>query len=83
MPATVNGTVAAVEFYAGSTLIGSDTSAPYSMSWNNVPAGTYSLTAVARDSAARNNAAPALHGDCVRRWRAARGWTAARIGAPA
>ena len=46
-----NGTVTVVEFYAGTTMIGSNTTAPYSMSWNSVPAGTYALTAVARDNA--------------------------------
>jgi regulation of enolase protein 1 (concanavalin A-like superfamily) len=44
-----DGTIAAVDFFAGTTLIGSDASSPYSVTWNNVPAGTYSLTAVARD----------------------------------
>jgi predicted phage tail protein len=39
-----------VDFYQGTTLIGSDTTSPYSISWNNVPAGTYSLTARAFDS---------------------------------
>ena len=38
-----NGTVTVVEFYNGTTMIGSDTTAPYSMSWNNVAAGTYAL----------------------------------------
>lgn len=37
--------VSKVEFYSGSTLIGTVTSAPYSMNWANVPAGSYSLTA--------------------------------------
>jgi chitinase len=40
-----------VDFYAGAVLIGSDTTSPYSMSWSNVAAGTYALTAVARDNA--------------------------------
>ena len=40
-----------VEFYAGSTRLGSDSSAPYSFSWSGVAAGTYTLTAVARDAA--------------------------------
>lgn len=44
-----DGSVAAVDFYAGTTLVGSDTSSPYSVAWNGVAAGTYSLTAVARD----------------------------------
>ena len=44
-----DGTVARVDFYQGATLIGSDTTSPYSISWSNVPAGTYSLTARATD----------------------------------
>jgi hypothetical protein len=46
-----DGTIAGVDFYAGTTLIGSDTSTPYSVTWNNVPAGSYQVTAVARDNA--------------------------------
>jgi len=46
----VAGTVTNVSFYNGDTLIGSDTSAPYSMVWTNVPAGQYGLTAKATDS---------------------------------
>jgi hypothetical protein len=45
-----DGSVTQVEFYQGSTLIGSDATSPYSVTWNNVPTGTYSLTAVARDN---------------------------------
>ena len=45
-----DGTIARVDFYQGSVLLGSDSSSPYSVSWNNVIAGSYSLTAVARDS---------------------------------
>ena len=45
-----DGTVTTVEFYAGTTFGGSDTTSPYSVTWSNVPAGTYSLTAVARDN---------------------------------
>jgi hypothetical protein len=44
-----DGTVARVEFYRGSTLIGSDTTSPYSATWSNASAGTYSLTARAVD----------------------------------
>ena len=40
-----------VEFYAGSTRIGSDSTAPYTFSWSDVAAGTYTLTAVATDAA--------------------------------
>jgi regulation of enolase protein 1 (concanavalin A-like superfamily) len=39
-----------VDFYAGTTLLNSDTTAPYSYSWSSVPAGTYALTAVATDA---------------------------------
>ena len=46
-----DGTVARVDFFANSTLLVSDTSSPYSFSWTNVPAGSYSLTAVATDNA--------------------------------
>lgn len=45
-----DGTVSKVEFYVGSTLVGSDTSAPYSFTWTNVVAGNYGITAVARDN---------------------------------
>jgi Bacterial Ig domain len=44
-----DGSIAKVEFYSGTTLIGTDTSAPYSFTWSSVVAGTYSLTAVAYD----------------------------------
>jgi hypothetical protein len=45
-----NGTVTRVEFLAGTTLLGSDTTAPYSFNWTNVAAGSYSLTARAFDN---------------------------------
>jgi regulation of enolase protein 1 (concanavalin A-like superfamily) len=46
-----NGSVARVEFYRGSTLIATDTTSPYTITWSNVAASTYSLTAVAVDNA--------------------------------
>jgi chitinase len=46
-----DGTVTRVEFRDGATVIGSDTSAPYSFTWKNVPSGTHSLTARATDNA--------------------------------
>ena len=45
-----DGTIAKVDFYAGSTLVGTDATSPYSISWNNVPAASYSLTARATDT---------------------------------
>lgn len=45
-----NGTVTKVDFYNGATFLGSDNTAAYSYAWTNVPAGTYTLTAVATDN---------------------------------
>jgi len=49
-----------VEFYNGATLLGTDTAAPYSLTWSSVPAGTYSLTAVAYDGAGLNTRSAAV-----------------------
>ena len=62
-PATINlaatasdpeGQLARVEFFSGTTLLGTDTTSPYAFTWSNVAAGTYSLRAVAYDSAGAN-----------------------------
>jgi Bacterial Ig domain len=45
----IDPTVSRVDFYAGTTLIGSSTTAPYSVTWSNVLAGNYSLTAKTTD----------------------------------
>jgi hypothetical protein len=42
-----------VEFFAGSVRVGVDTSAPYSVTWPNVPGGSYSLTAKMTDGKGR------------------------------
>lgn len=56
-----NGTtITKVDFYQGATLIGSDTTAPYSLAWNNVPAGSYSLTAKATDSRNKSTTSAAV-----------------------
>ncbi|WP_264531539.1 Ig-like domain-containing protein [Flavobacterium sp. N502540] len=58
-PATINlnatasvssGTISKVEFYNGTTLLGTSLSSPYSYSWNVVASGNYDLTAVAYDN---------------------------------
>jgi chitinase len=58
-PATVNiqaaasdsdGVIRRVVFYQGSTQLGVDSVAPYTWTWSNVAAGTYSLTARATDN---------------------------------
>ncbi|MFC3684708.1 Ig-like domain-containing protein, partial [Hydrogenophaga luteola] len=45
-----NGTIASVRFYRGTTLLATDTTAPYSYNWTNVAPGTYSITAQATDN---------------------------------
>ncbi|MBC8121537.1 MAG: hypothetical protein H7Y22_06840 [Gemmatimonadaceae bacterium] len=45
-----DGSVSKVEFYAGSTKLGEDSTSPYSYTWQNVPEGSYSLTAMATDN---------------------------------
>jgi GH35 family endo-1,4-beta-xylanase len=45
-----DGTVASVKFYNGSTLLTTVTNAPYTYTWSNVAAGTYTITAVATDN---------------------------------
>jgi RHS repeat-associated protein len=42
--------IARVEFYAGGVLIGSTTTAPYTFTWANGPAGTFAITARAVNS---------------------------------
>jgi regulation of enolase protein 1 (concanavalin A-like superfamily) len=44
-----DGRVTRVEFYRGTTLIGSDSTAPYSVTWTGAAVGAYTLTAKAFD----------------------------------
>ncbi|MDF2188176.1 PQQ-dependent sugar dehydrogenase [Paraflavitalea sp. CAU 1676] len=54
-----DGTVTGVEFFNGTTSLGVDNTAPYSLTWNNVPVGTYTITARATDdSSAVTTSAP-------------------------
>jgi Galactose oxidase-like, Early set domain/Bacterial Ig domain/Glyoxal oxidase N-terminus len=46
-----DGTVTKVEFLDGTTVLGRDTTAPYSFAWNKVKAGSHSLSARATDNA--------------------------------
>jgi hypothetical protein len=48
--ADADGTISKVEFYNGTTLLGTDVSSPYTYTWSNVAAGTYSITAKATDN---------------------------------
>jgi len=55
-----DGAVAQVEFFRGATSLGVDTSAPYSVTWGNAAAGSYSLTAVAKDNAGATTTSTAV-----------------------
>src|SRR3954464_4927731 len=58
--ASDDGTIAKVQFFAGATPLGTVTTAPYQLTWSNVPAGTYSLTAVATDDAGATTTSSAV-----------------------
>jgi hypothetical protein len=45
-----DGTVTKVEFRDGTTVLGQDTTAPYSFMWRNVPSGSHVLTVRATDN---------------------------------
>ncbi len=45
-----DGSVTRVEFYQGTTLLGTSTTSPFSFTWVNVPTGSYVLTAKAYDN---------------------------------
>ena len=50
VPADADGTISKVEFYQGTTLLGTRTAAPWTHSWTSVPKGNYSLTVKAFDN---------------------------------
>ena len=53
-----DGTVVRVDYFrGGTTLIGSSTTPPYAVTWSNVAAGTYSLTAKATDNLGKTGVA--------------------------
>ena len=56
-----DGTISKVDFYAGTSLIGTDTSSPYSFAWNSVATGTYSLTACATDNSGLSSCSNAVN----------------------
>jgi hypothetical protein len=45
-----NNTIASVTFYANDQPLGTDTTSPYSYTWNNVADGSYKITAIATDN---------------------------------
>jgi uncharacterized repeat protein (TIGR02059 family) len=56
----VDGSVSQVEFYNGTTKLGSSATAPFTFTWNSVAAGTYSLTAVVTDNLNARTVSPAV-----------------------
>ena len=56
----IDGTIAQVNFLAGTSLIATDTAPPYTTSWTGVPAGSYTLTAVATDNAGASTTSNAI-----------------------
>ena len=49
-----SGSISSIGFYANGVLIGTASSAPYSLNWKSVPAGNLALTAVANTSDSAN-----------------------------
>lgn len=45
-----DGSIFGVDFFAGSLLVGQDTTSPYAFTWNDPPSGLYQMYAVARDT---------------------------------
>ena len=78
-----DGTISKVEFYNGTTLLNSDTTAPYSYSWTNVAAGTYSLTARVYDSGGATATSSAVSITVSSGTGFPAPWTAADVGNPA
>jgi hypothetical protein len=58
--ADADGSVSNVQFFNGTTLLGSDASSPYSFAWTNVAAGTYTITARATDNSGATTASAAI-----------------------
>jgi hypothetical protein len=51
-----DGSVSKVEFYSGTEKIGEDLTSPYSLTWDNVSAGSYAVSAKAIDNSGASNA---------------------------
>ncbi|MDP2137917.1 MAG: Ig-like domain-containing protein, partial [Candidatus Didemnitutus sp.] len=56
-----DGTIASVEFYRGSTKIGTATASPYAFAWTDVAVGLYELTARAIDNAGASTISTAVN----------------------
>jgi hypothetical protein len=58
---TTTGNVSQVEFFSGTTDLGGVVPPPYSITWSNVPPGTYALTACATNSVGDFRVSPVVH----------------------
>jgi len=56
-----DGSVQRVDFFQGATLIASDTSAPFAVTWSNVAAGNYAITARATDNVGTTTTSAAVN----------------------
>ena len=56
-----DGSVAQVQFFAGTNLLGTATANPYSVTWTNVPVGDYNLTAKATDNQGATSTSSAVN----------------------
>lgn len=55
-----DGSISKVEFFNSGASLGTATTAPYTVTWNNVAAGSYSITAVATDNAGATTTSSAV-----------------------
>jgi chitinase len=55
-----DGTISKVEFFNSGSPIGTATTAPYTVNWNNVAAGSYTITAVATDNGGATKTSAAI-----------------------
>jgi hypothetical protein len=58
---TTTGEVSQVEFFSGATNLGEAATAPYGITWSNVPPGAYVLTASATNSVGNYRVSPSVH----------------------
>ena len=78
-----DGTISKVEFYNGTTVLNTDTVAPYSWTWGSVAAGTYTVKAVAYDNAGASASSSNSTVTVTSSAAIPPPWTAADIGSPA
>ncbi len=57
----LDGTISLVEFYAGTTKIGEDTTQPYSFVWTDASVGTHTITAIATDDGGAQGTSQAVN----------------------